>query len=145
MWRSSRFAFSVRFSARFPARVFVLYVVVAVGVCRAFIGLILVCRGCGLCGFCRTVVSVFQSVGRIFTVVLSRSRVAVLSQVCYCRVTRVIVTRRVTVVLSLFRRVTVSLRYRLVALPSRYRRVIMVFLHVSVIVLLRFCSCLSFR
>jgi hypothetical protein len=41
----------------------------AVGVCRAFIGLILACRGCGLCGFCRTVVSYSRfslSVGRSY-------------------------------------------------------------------------------
>ena len=58
VWRSCRFVFSVRVSVRFfcaiSARVFALCVVVAVGVCRAFIGLILV----------------LQSVGRIFTVAL---------------------------------------------------------------------------
>ena len=97
-------------------------VVVAVGVCRAFIGLILV----------------IQSVGRIFTVALQSccSLVAVLSQVCYCRVTvthrvtgvllSITVPHRVTVVLSsCYHCVTVPLRYRCVtvALLSRYCRV----------------------
>ena len=152
---------SVRFFARFSARVFALCVVVAVGVCRAFIGLILV----------------IQSVGRIFTVVLQSccSLVAVLSQVCYCRVT---VTHRVTVVLlsitvphrvtvvlsSCYHCVTVPLRYRCVtvALLSRYCRVIVALLScyrcftvvlsscyrrvivVVVVVPLRFCSSCRF-
>ena len=139
---------SVRFFARFSARVFALCVVVAVGVCRAFIGLILV----------------IQSVGRIFTVALQSccSLVAVLSQVCYCRVT---VPHRVTVVLSsCYHCVTVPLRYRCVtvALLSRYCRVIVALLScyrcftvvlsscyrrvivVVVVVPLRFCSSCRF-
>lgn len=140
---------SVRFFARFSARVFALCVVVAVGVCRAFIGLILV----------------IQSVGRIFTVALQSccSLVAVLSQVCYCRVT---VTHRVTgvllshyrppscyrcvvVVLSLcYRPIALSLCYCsvtvrycrvIVALLSRYYRVI-----VALLSCLRFCSSCRF-
>lgn len=151
---------SVRFFARFSASVFALCVVVAVGVCRAFIGLILV----------------IQSVGRIFTVALQSccSLVAVLSQVCYCRVTvthrvtgvllSITVPHRVTVVLSsCYHCVTVPLRYRCVtvallscycrvtvallscycrvtvALLSRYYRVI-----VALLSCLRFCSSCRF-
>ena len=126
---------SVRFFARFSARVFALCVVVAVGVCRAFIGLILV----------------IQSVGRIFTVVLQSccSLVAVLSQVCYCRVT---VTHRVTGVLlshyrppSCYRCVVVVLPlcYRPIALSLCYCRVTVALLsrycRVTVVLLSRYC------
>ena len=116
--------------------------VVAVGVCRAFIGLILV----------------IQSVGRIFTVALQSccSLVAVLSQVCYCRVTvthrvtgvllSITVPHRVTVVLSsCYHCVTVPLRYRCVtvALLSCYCRVTIVlslrYCRVTIVLSLRYC------
>ena len=134
--------------------------VVAVGVCRAFIGLILV----------------IQSVGRIFTVALQSccSLVAVLSQVCYCRVTvthrvtgvllSIIVPHRVTVVLSsCYHCVTVPLRYRCVTvallscycrvtivLSLRYCRVIVALLsrycRVTIVLSLRYCRvCVSAR
>ena len=98
--------------------------VVAVGVCRAFIGLILV----------------LQSVGRIFTVALQSccSLVAVLSQVCYCRVT---VTHRVTGVLLSHYRPPSCYRCVVVVLPLCYRPIALslCYCRVTVALLSRYC------
>ena len=116
--------FRAFFFARFSARVFALCVVVAVGVCRAFIGLILV----------------LQSVGRIFTVALQSccSLVAVLSQVCYCRVT---VTHRVTGVLLSHYRPPSCYRCVVVVLPLCYRPIALslCYCRVTVALLSRYC------
>ena len=96
----------------------------AVGVCRAFIGLILV----------------LQSVGRIFTVALQSccSLVAVLSQVCYCRVT---VTHRVTGVLLSHYRPPSCYRCVVVVLPLCYRPIALslCYCRVTVALLSRYC------